>query len=89
LRPENDVVLKLLVDSRRAAKVSQRELARRLRRTQSYISKIESGQQRLDVLEFLDYARAIGSEPAMLMLKLDSLTRVKHTWGIGVINEAE
>ena len=75
LRPEYDVVLKLLADSRREAKVSQRELARRLGKTQSYVSKIESGQQRLDVLEFLDFARAINVEPAMLMLRLDSLTR--------------
>jgi transcriptional regulator with XRE-family HTH domain len=75
LRPEYDVVLKLLTDSRNESKVSQRELARRLGRTQSYVSKIESGQQRLDILEFLDYSRAIGIEPSLLMLKLDAATR--------------
>ena len=75
LRPEYDVLLKLLTDSRKESKVSQRELARRLGRTQSYVSKIESGDQRLDVLEFLDYARAIGVEPSLLMLKLDGMTR--------------
>ncbi|MHB8637980.1 MAG: helix-turn-helix domain-containing protein [Fimbriimonadaceae bacterium] len=74
-RPEYDVLLRLLSDARRESRTSQRELARRLGKTQSYVSKIESGQQRLDVLEFMDYARAIGAEPAMLMLKLDSLTR--------------
>ena len=75
LRPEYDVLLKILVDARRESKVSQRKLARLLGKTQSYVSKVESGQQRLDVLEFLDYSRAIGKEPALLMLKLDAATR--------------
>lgn len=69
------MLLKLLTDARKESGVSQRELARRLGKTQSYVSKIENGQQRIDVLEFLDYARAIGKEPAMLMFKLDALTR--------------
>lgn len=75
VRPEYDVLLKLLRDARLESRVSQRELARRLNRTQGYVSKIENGQQRMDVLEFLDYARAIGKEPALLMLKLDAATR--------------
>jgi transcriptional regulator with XRE-family HTH domain len=75
IRAENDVLLTILRDARRESKVSQRELARRLGKTQSYISKIERGDQRIDVLEFLDYVRAIGKEPAMLMLKLDAATR--------------
>lgn len=75
IRAENDVLLTILRDARRESKVSQRELARRLGKTQSYVSKIERGDQRIDVLEFLDYVRAIGKEPAMLMLKLDAATR--------------
>ena len=74
-RAEYDVLLRLLKDARKESGVSQRELARRLGKTQSYVSKIENGDQRMDVLEFLDYARAIGKEPAMLMLKLDAMTR--------------
>ena len=75
MRPEYDEFLTLLTDARKESRVSQRELARRLGKTQSYVSKMESGQQRIDVLEFLDYARGIGAEPAVLILKLDVQTR--------------
>lgn len=75
IRAEYDVLLRLLIDARKESGVSQRELARRLKKTQPYVSKIENGQQRIDVLEFLDYVRAIGKEPAMLMLRLDMATK--------------
>jgi transcriptional regulator with XRE-family HTH domain len=39
--------------------VGQRELGARLGRPQSYISKIETGERRVDLVEVLDMCRAL------------------------------
>ena len=45
---------------RKASGLSQGELARRLGKPQSWLSKIESGERRLDVVEFLRVCGAAG-----------------------------
>jgi len=50
----------LLVEARQAAGLTQVELAERLCRPQSFVSKYESGERRLDVVEFLEVADGIG-----------------------------
>jgi transcriptional regulator with XRE-family HTH domain len=65
-----DLFLDLLVKARKGASLTQAEVADRLRRPQSYVSKYESGERRLDVVEFLDLARAIGFDPAKLIKSL-------------------
>lgn len=60
----------LLIESREAAGVTQRELAARLKKPQSYVSKFERGERRLDVIEFFDVVSAIGAEPFKLLRKL-------------------
>lgn len=40
--------------------MTQEALARRLKRPQSFVSKYESGERRLDVIEFMHIAEAIG-----------------------------
>lgn len=47
--------------------VSQRELARRLNKPPSFVNKIELLERRLDIVEFVAIARAIGVEPAELL----------------------
>ena len=34
---------------------------------QSYVSKVESGERRLDVVEFVEFVRAIGDEPVRVL----------------------
>jgi transcriptional regulator with XRE-family HTH domain len=65
-----DLFLDLLIKARKGASLTQAEVADRLRRPQSYVSKYESGERRLDVVEFLDLARAIGFDPAKLIKSL-------------------
>ncbi len=48
-----------LTQAREAAGLTQRELARRLDRAHSFVGKIESGERRLNVLDFCDYAGAV------------------------------
>jgi transcriptional regulator with XRE-family HTH domain len=51
------------VDARTAAGVTQWQLAKRRGRPQSFISKIESGYRRLDVIEFLQITTALNVDP--------------------------
>jgi transcriptional regulator with XRE-family HTH domain len=43
--------LKRLIQARREAGLTQTEVARALRRPQSFVSKCESGERRVDVIE--------------------------------------
>lgn len=74
-RSEWDVLARMLSQARESAGLSQSELGRRLDVGQAYVWKVENGQRRLDVLELIDYARATGAEPAMIVLELDRLMR--------------
>ncbi|MCK5027472.1 MAG: helix-turn-helix transcriptional regulator [Candidatus Pacebacteria bacterium] len=46
-----------LCDARHDSGLSQVQVAKKLKRPQSYISKAESGEQRLDVIELKAFAR--------------------------------
>ena len=52
---------------RKAAGITQVELAERLGKPQSFVSKVERGERRLDVIEFCQVAEALGHEPAKLL----------------------
>lgn len=60
----------LLVAERMGAGLSQAEVAGRLRKPQSFVSKFERGERRLDVIEFREVARAIGIEPLRFLRKV-------------------
>ncbi len=46
------------------------EVAARLKQNQSYVSKYESGVRRLDVVEYIQVAMAVGFDSAELVRKL-------------------
>lgn len=50
----------LLVEARKDAKLTQEQVAERLRRPQSFVSKYEKGERKLDVIEFLAVCSALG-----------------------------
>ena len=62
--------------TREARGISQQELARRLGKPQSYVSKAEMGERRLDVVEFLHFMRAIDGEPHALLRDIERDYRV-------------
>jgi transcriptional regulator with XRE-family HTH domain len=60
----------LLKEERKSAGLTQAKLAKKLRRPQSYVSKYERGDRRLDVIEFLEIARVIGFDPTTFLSRL-------------------
>jgi transcriptional regulator with XRE-family HTH domain len=56
-----------IVERRKANSITQRGLAARLEKPQSFVSKIESRERRLDIIEFIAIARALGIEPRALL----------------------
>lgn len=54
------ILLELIISARKGAGVSQVELARRLKRPQLFISYIERGGRRIDVIEFCVIMKALG-----------------------------
>lgn len=59
-------LVELLVAARRKAGLTQTELANLIGKDQKFISLIERGQRRVDVLEFYVLAKAIGLDPLKL-----------------------
>jgi transcriptional regulator with XRE-family HTH domain len=60
----------LLVAERKAHGLTQTQIAALLGKPPSYVAKYELGERRLDVLEFLDVAAAIGFDPAEFIRSL-------------------
>ena len=58
--------LDVLISARKEAKMTQVELAAALGRPQPFISYIESGERRVDVIEFCAIAKALGLAPTAL-----------------------
>lgn len=60
----------LLKEMREAAKLSQREVGKRMRRPQSFIYNCESANRRVDAVEFLSWCRACGVDPVKAFARL-------------------
>jgi transcriptional regulator with XRE-family HTH domain len=56
-RPEYRRFLVRLREARKRAALTQVEVAKRLRVPQSFVSKCESGERRVDVVELAEFAR--------------------------------
>lgn len=60
-------LIRLLVAARHKAGIRQQALAKKLRKPQSFIAKYEGGERRLDVIEFIAIAEALGADPLKLL----------------------
>lgn len=61
------LLLSLMQQVRESVAVTQAELALRLRTTQSYVSKCERGERRIDIIEYVSYCEALGVDAGLLM----------------------
>jgi transcriptional regulator with XRE-family HTH domain len=55
----------------------QTELAARLGKPHSYVAKVELGDRRIDVIEFIEYCQALGISPRVAFLRV--LREVEQT----------
>jgi transcriptional regulator with XRE-family HTH domain len=70
--PSAKVVVRVLVGARKQRGLTQRELADRVGMAPAQIAKIETGDRRLDVVEFIAIARAIGVDDRELFAAVSS-----------------
>lgn len=68
--------IRALREVRRSKGVTQMQLSERLDRAQSYISNIERGERRLDVIEFMALAAALNRDAAELFSEI--VSRMNH-----------
>ncbi|VXB41793.1 helix-turn-helix domain-containing protein [Brevundimonas sp. G8] len=66
-----DQLRETLVKARREAGLTQAELATRLGKPQSYVSKIERGERRIDIVELIDISRALGVATECLLRQIE------------------
>lgn len=59
-----------LIAARKRAGITQIDLARRLRRTQTWVARMEGGGRRVDVVEFLMLARALHCDPVEMIARI-------------------
>ncbi len=68
---EYAVLLEVLREARRAAGLTQVELAKKLGQSQSFVSKAEVGERRLDVIQLRTFCAALGTTLPVVVAQLE------------------
>lgn len=71
LAPEQAIFLVLLRELRHEAGLRQRDLAERIGVPQSFVSKCESGERRLDIVELRALCQALGVPLSDFIVRLE------------------
>ncbi len=69
-RHSYEYMARFLIDARKNLGLRQSDLAGRLRKPQSFVSKYESLERRLDILEFIRICEALDLNPAAVVSDL-------------------
>jgi transcriptional regulator with XRE-family HTH domain len=64
---EQAVFCELMIKARKVANLTQHQVAKCLRRPQSFVAKYEGGERRVDVVEFIEICKAIEADPKKLL----------------------
>lgn len=67
-----------MIEARKRAGLRQKDLARLLRCQQSLVARFESGQRRIDVVEFLVLSRTMGCDPYVLLAIVEAAIEPDH-----------
>ncbi len=57
-------ILDWLIAARKAAGLTQQQVADQLGKPQSFVAKFEGGERRLDIVEFVTIAKLLKADPA-------------------------
>lgn len=68
---EYAAVLRLLREARDQAGITQVDLAKKLRQSQSYVSKVERGDRRLDIVQLRTICHVLGLTLAEFVQRLE------------------
>jgi transcriptional regulator with XRE-family HTH domain len=74
----HEALCKALIDARKAAGLTQADLADRLRCHQSLVARVESGERRVDVVELVVLARALEADATKILGVAEEATPADH-----------
>jgi len=77
-RPEHQALLRLLKEYRTAAGLTQVQCSKALNRPQSFISDVENGTRRLDIVQLRDLCAVLGISLNELVVELEKAINTKH-----------
>ncbi len=64
-------LISVIVARREAAGLTQRQLTAKLKRSNSFVWKLEAGERQLNVLEFMEIAKVLGVKASTLMEEIE------------------
>lgn len=64
----------ILLEARKSAGLTQQQVADRLGKPQSFVAKVEGGERRIDLIEFIELSRAIDTAPEALLASVLAAT---------------
>lgn len=65
-------MIELLIAARKDSGITQVELGRRIGQRQTFVSKFEQGERRLDIAEFVTVCRAIDADPYLIIRMVEA-----------------
>lgn len=68
--PDYQILTDFLRGLRHDAGMTQRQIGAKLRKPQSWVHNCESGNRRVDITEYVAWARACGTDPVQAFSKL-------------------
>ncbi len=66
----HQTLIQILIEAREKAGMTQRDLAARIKRPHSFVGRMEGGERRVDVIEFIEIAKVLGADPRELFGRL-------------------
>ena len=66
--PQYDRLRELIIAARQRAGLTQVELGKKINRPQSYVTDFERAERRIDVIEYISLAKAIGFDALEVLL---------------------
>lgn len=70
---QHEELIITLIAHREAAGLTQIQLANKLGEYQSFVARLESGQRRVDVIEFLTFSRILNFKAAQVIHQLEKI----------------